>query len=152
MNENTWSAKFNEMLKKTQLYGSGPKKLDRRPREIEDEDPIEAGRGGACHLALEVLLLEFYSAASPYRLTAEGRNDFDHVFLMVNDRPMDIGGFTTIDELRKWYKDDALVPVPTTIEQIQQRFSTHCSADEKRRYKKLFRYFISEHRHDLFPK
>jgi hypothetical protein len=151
MNENPWSAWFDERMKKTQLYGSGPTKLDPRPREIEEENPIEAGREGACHLALEALL-EIYPTASPHRLTAEGRNDFDHVFLMVNDRPMDIRGFTTIDELRKWYKNHALVPVPTTIEQIQQRFSTHCSADEKRRYKKLFRYFISEHRHDLFPK
>jgi hypothetical protein len=120
--------------------------------EIEEENPIQAGRGGACHLALEVLYLEFYPDGTPYRLAAEGDDGFDHVFLMVKDRPLDIGGFTTIDELRKWYHDDKLVPVPTTLEEIQKRFAEHDSSDKRRRYKKLFRYFISDHRNDLFLK
>jgi hypothetical protein len=150
MNDNPWSAKFDEMLKKAERHGTGPKKLDPRPLRIEEEDPIKAGREGACHLALEVLL-EFYPTASPYRLTDEGENGFDHVFLMLNNQPIDIGGFTTIDALREWFRDEKLKPVPTTLEQIQQRFAGNYLAEEERRYKKLFRYFIQEHRRDLFP-
>src|SRR5207244_787394 len=101
---NPWSAKFDAMRKKGS-HGLGPQKLDPGPPEIEQEDPIKAGREGACYLALEVLL-EFYPTASPYRLTPKGKDGFDHVFLMLNNQPVDVAGLTTIDALREWFRDE----------------------------------------------
>jgi hypothetical protein len=152
MNDDQWKEWFRNRPKLDEHYGKGPRKLNPRPSEIEDEDPIKAGRGGACHLALEVLL-DFYPTAQPFRLTTEEEDGFDHVFLMLNNEPLDIRGFTTIDELRKWYRNGALDPVATTLEQIQQKFGHdyHCSRDEARKYKNLFRHFVEAHRHDLFP-
>jgi hypothetical protein len=122
-----------------------------RTPEIEEEDPIRAGREGACYLALEVLR-ETYPEGEPYKLTSPPDYGFDHVLLFRNERFLDVGGFVTIDELKAWYHDDSLRPERTTFDKVQQRFAGNFLPDEERRYRKLFRHFIQNHRYDLFPK
>jgi hypothetical protein len=73
---------------------------------IEEQDPIELGRGGYCNVAIEVLL-ELYPKGTPFKLTSNGK-DCPHVFLMFKEQPLDIYGVTSLSEMRTYYKIPSL--------------------------------------------
>lgn len=122
-----------------------------RPPSIEEEDPVKAGREGQCDMVAE-MLLDFYPEAKFYRLTDEKQDGFDHVFLMLGAKALDIGGFTTVESLTTLIqsKGEILVVKPTTLEEIRNNFKYHRSKDEARRYACKFRAYIKENP-QLFP-
>jgi hypothetical protein len=134
-----------------------PPKFERmKLPEIEEEDPLQLGRGGYCDIALEVLL-DLYRDAQPYGLAAEEGGGFDHVFLhvflMVDGRPLDIYGFTTLDEMRTHFKNDALIAKPSSLKEIREAFKGHNrTVDERRRVTARLRAFVTTSLGGRFPR
>ena len=117
--------------------------------EIEDEDPVKLGREGDCAVALEVLL-ELYPSGVPHRLTSD-QNDFAHTFLMYKGRLMDVGGYTTIEEMQLRYKAPSHKSEPVDMEAVQHNFRGWRTSDEIKRLKAHFRQYILQHVGSKFP-
>jgi hypothetical protein len=120
-----------------------------KPSEIEDQDPTELGRGGFCHIALEVLL-ELYPTGQPHKLTSTGK-DYAHVFLMFKGQPLDICGTTSMAEMRGHYKNDYLLSEATTVREIQTYFRGWQTPEESKRLKAHFKKHILENQGGKFP-
>lgn len=120
-----------------------------KPSEIEDQDPTELGRGGFCHIALEVLL-ELYPTGQPHKLTSTGK-DYAHVFLMFKGQPLDICGATSLAEMMGHYKDDSLQSKATTVREIQTYFRGWQTPEESKRLKAHFKKHIVENQGRKFP-
>jgi hypothetical protein len=120
-----------------------------KPPEIEEQDPVELGRGGHCNVAIEVLL-ELYPAGKPHKLTQNG-NDCAHVFLMFKGQPLDICGVTSLEEMRTHYKDDSLKPASISAEDIQNAFCGWQTPDETVRLKAHFKKHILNNLGKTFP-
>lgn len=117
--------------------------------ETEESDPRILGREGDCDVALEALM-EFYPSAEPYRLASDD-NDFAHVFLVYKGEPLDICGTTTIEDLKKHYKDERLTAKPVNLQEIRRFFSKHRDSETHRRVRAHFRNYILQQREQFPP-
>jgi hypothetical protein len=124
-----------------------------KPAEIEDSDPLKLGTEGACNLALEVLV-DTYPEVRPCRLTAEGvDDDFAHVFLSYYSIPLDITGFTSIEDLKRRYGAHR-VSKAVSITDVQVNFAKLATWDstERPRIRAHLRNYILSQFGKTFPR
>ncbi len=84
------------------------------PDEIRRCDPTQLGIGFFCFLAAELLKAN-YPQAELWRLTDRERARYQHVFVRIDGKPCDTGGFRSVDDMRFDLNDYSLIeklPIP----------------------------------------
>ena len=87
---------------------------------IYDTPPCELGRGNFCFLVAEILL-ERFPDARLCRLASPG-HDYAHILILVDDEYIDIKGRTTLAEMRFYFDDNFLKPMPVDDEKSVRDF------------------------------
>ena len=78
------------------------------PDEIRRCDPTQPGIGFFCFLVAELLKAK-YRQAELWRLTDRERTRYQHVFVRIDGKPCDIGGFRSVDDMRFDLNDYSLI-------------------------------------------
>jgi hypothetical protein len=100
---------------------------------------------GYCDIFAEVLLASFPDA-QVYRLTDTAGKRFAHVFLVVGERALDIGGFKPLAEIEAKEASEGLHPEPVTLEAVRAEFRSHGrKADERCKVRTRFVEYVAQH-------
>jgi hypothetical protein len=120
------------------------------PAQLAKISPEELGQGGFCFMVAE-LLARKYASNDLYRLTDRSGEAFAHVFVRVDDKPVDIHGFRNIAEMRRDYSGDgAVTEERVDMQKVRARFYAIYSVAQLDVVREKLSVFI-ESRPDRFP-